>query len=84
MTVTSVGKAVSLRSLDLVELSSLAEEEPQEADVLASMDLDRNLEAEQEHGDGEDEYEYQFEIGLALDARNSVSFTKITTTITPS
>ena len=69
MKVTSVGKAVSLRSLHLVELSFLAEEEPKEADVLASMDPDRNQQAE--HGEGEDEYEYKFEIGLALDARNS-------------
>ena len=80
MTVTSVGKFVSLRGQHLVELSALAEEEPKEADVLASlrMDPDRNQQAE--HGEGEDEYEYKFEIGLALDARNSLSFTRITTT----
>ena len=71
MTVTSVGKFVSLRGQHLVELSALAEEEPKEADVLASMDPDRNQQAE--HGEGENEYEYQFEMGLALDARNSLS-----------
>ena len=70
MNVTSVGKWVSLRSAHLVDLSAIAEEEPKEADVLASLDPDRNQQAE--HGDGED-YEYNFESGIALDARSSLS-----------
>ena len=70
MNVTSVGKWVSLRSAHLVDFSALAEDEPKEADVLASMDPDRNQQAE--HGDGED-YEYNFERGIALDARSSLS-----------
>ena len=37
MTVTSVGKFVSLRGQHLVELSALAEEQPKETDVLASL-----------------------------------------------
>ena len=53
-----------------MDLSALAEDEPKEADVLASLDPDRNQQAE--HGDGED-YEYNFERGIALDARSSLS-----------
>ena len=53
-----------------MDLSALAEDEPKEADVLASLDSDRNQQAE--HGDGED-YEYNFERGIALDARSSLS-----------
>ena len=37
MTVTSVGEFVSLRGQHLVELSALAEEQPKEADALASL-----------------------------------------------
>ena len=74
MNVTSVGKWVSLRSGYLADLSALAEDEPKEADVLASMDPDRNQQAE--HGDGPcdgEDYEYNFERGIALDARSSLS-----------
>ena len=50
MNVPSVGKWVSLWSGHLADLSAIAEEEPKEADVLASLDPGRNQQAE--HGDG--------------------------------
>ena len=74
MNVSSVGKWVSLWSEHLADLSAIAEEEPKEADVLASLDPDRNQQAE--HGDGPcdgEDYEYDFERGIALDARSSLS-----------
>ena len=74
MNVSSVGKWVSLWSEHLADLSAIAQEEPKEADVLASLDPDRNQQAE--HGDGPcdgEDYEYDFERGIALDARSSLS-----------
>ena len=74
MNVPSVGNWVSLWSEHLADLSAIAEEEPKEADVLASLDPDRNQQAE--HGDGPcdgEDYEYDFERGIALDARSSLS-----------